>query len=181
MTTRSSTSLLFAIAAAAVITCGSAFAFTACSSPTSSSVEVDASSGDAAPDARRVVDAADVDSGATQTVAECQAACDTKFPSSVPKYNAVDTCWAANCTAECIDGTSTAYDAGAYDGGALTSDGGGNGLCGTKVGTGDPPPSTKACDDCTEINCCAEWKGCYADTSCLDYNTCVNDCQALAP
>jgi hypothetical protein len=175
MTTRSSsTSLFFAVASAAVITCGGAFAFTACSSTTTTAGDAaDAATGDAATDARKVVDAADVDSGTPQTPAQCEAACAVTFATSVPKYDAVDTCWAASCQAQCVDQTGGGYDAGA-DGGTISpGNDGGNGLCGTPISSG----VDKGCDDCTEANCCPSWTGCYGDKNCIDYNSCIGNCQ----
>jgi hypothetical protein len=167
-TRTSSARLFFAIASAAVIACGSPIAFTACTSEDSGAGGSDASTD------KRKVDAAEagVADSAPQTPAQCEAACGIKFASSVPKYDAVDTCWAANCQAECVDLTAGTYDAGADSGPISPGNDGGNGLCGTPIAS----HLDKACDDCTEANCCPAWTGCYGDKNCVDYNSCIGSC-----
>jgi hypothetical protein len=172
---RSSTRFALSLSAALLLACGAGFAISACSSSsTDASAPATEAGADATPDARIKVDSStpDEDAAVPETSEQCLARCGKEHPSSVAKYDAVDTCWAASCNASCVaqNGMFDGGVEGGADGGG-DNDGGTN-LCGTEVSSG----VDKACDDCTEQFCCPSWKGCYDDADCLDYNSCVNDC-----
>lgn len=167
-THRGSSGLFFMVACAGLAASSGAFAVSACSSSTA---EGTADGGDAATDGRRVVDGGgDPDS---MTPEQCVAQCAIDHPSGMTKYNAIDTCWAANCQAPCVD-QSGGFDAGdAGDAGGADSgvDAGGV-VCGTDVSSG----VDTTCDRCTEAFCCTAWKGCFGDTDCTAYNKCLGIC-----
>jgi hypothetical protein len=174
------TSARFALTltAALLLAVGAGVGISACSSSTDAGTPAAEGGADSGVDSSRIkVDAAPPpveDAAVAETPEQCLARCDKTFPTSVPKYDAIDTCWAANCKPSCVDQNGM-FDAGdvdgGFDGGGAVNDGGTN-LCGTEVVSG----VDRACDDCTTAYCCPAWQGCYADKDCLDYNTCVNDC-----
>jgi hypothetical protein len=174
---RSSTRFALSVAAALLFASSAGFAISACSSSSTGAGDTATEGGtDASTDGRIKVDSSvpvDTDSSVPETSEQCLARCGTEHPGSAPKYDAVDTCWAASCKSSCVDGTGM-FDAGGIDGGfdaGGVNDGGTN-LCGTEVSSG----VDMACDDCTTAFCCPQWKGCYDNQDCLDYNDCVNDC-----
>ena len=173
-TRRSSSRFALSVAVALLLAGGAGFAISACSSTTEAGGTAAAEAGaDAAPDARMKVDSStgDDDAAVPETNAQCLARCAKEHPASVTKYNAVDTCWGASCKPSCVDQTGE-FDGGAEGGTDGGVNDGGTNLCGTKVSSG----VDKACDDCTEQFCCPAWKGCYNDTDCLAYNSCLSDC-----
>jgi hypothetical protein len=149
-----------------------AAALTACSSSDSGA----GGSGDAGQDATtkdaggKSDSGGDTDSGADGglTQKQCEDKCFADHPSGAKKFDAIDTCWAASCKAPCVDET------GSFDGGPDAAppqaDGG---VCNTSITSG----VDKACDDCTNAFCCAEWAGCFTDTDCNALNDCLGDCQ----
>ena len=174
---RPSIRLYVALAGAVLFATASGFAISACSSSTSDSpgkgdAAAEASGGDSG---RPKIDAADTptDAAKPETTQQCVARCDKEHPASVKKYDAIDQCWTDNCDDPCNN--KKGFDAGgedaaALEGGTHVTDGGG--LCGTQVGSGQ----AQACDDCTSINCCAEWRGCYADKDCQALDDCYQAC-----
>lgn len=158
---------------------GAGAAISACSSSSSDpGTTPDAAPQGPADSGRITVDAAPeepVDAAKPETTEQCFDRCDKEHAGSVKKYTAVDDCWEAKCDEPCnnmgaFDAGPDAADAEALaDGGHLTD---GGPLCGTPFGSG----AGQACDDCTTLNCCTEWKGCYNDTDCQDLEGCYQDC-----
>jgi len=74
----------------------------------------------------------------------------------------IDACWDSKCKAECVDGVE---DAGLKDAGPDA------GVCKTEPDTGDV-----LCDQCTNMNCCAAWDGCFDTKACTDYEDCYDAC-----
>ena len=175
MSTRRGSSLIVALASAGLVASSGAFAVSACSSSTVG----DGGGGggvDAAADGRKVVEAGpEPDSATKPTTAQCEANCKTTYPAAVAKSDAVDTCWAKNCTAPCID-QNGGFDGGT-DGGADAAVDAGGMLCGTEVSSG----VDETCDQCTEAFCCTSWRGCFNDKDCTAYDSCIGDCQPPAP
>lgn len=162
-----------ALALSAAAFAGAAFAFTACSSSEDPATPTAEAGVEAGGDAKPAPDAnTGTDSATKPTFEQCVDQCFKDHPSSKAKYDAVDTCWAASCKGPCVDENGM-FDAGAEAG---TPDAGGNdggnGLCGTEIASG----IDKACDDCTEANCCTAWEGCYKDKDCLELNDCIGTC-----
>lgn len=154
--------------AALSLSVAGAFGFTACSSseepkaPTDAGTE--ASTGDAKPAPDQFVPP--TDSGTKLTPEQCEAECFKTYATSKPRYDAVDTCWAAKCKGPCVD------DDGMYDGGTADAGDAGAGVCGTEYGSG----LGDACDNCTTDNCCAEWTGCYGNADCQKLDECIGVC-----
>ena len=170
MTSRS-TRFLVSVTAALLLAGGASFSISACSSSTDAGAATEAGT-DATTDARKKVDATPPNEGdsSTQTPEQCIAACNAAASAAAKaKYGAIDTCWAASCQGPCVDDPSTPFDAGAGDGG----DGGvdASDLCGTGLTTG-----AADCDNCTQVNCCPSWAGCFDDTACKALDTCVGAC-----
>ena len=109
------------------------------------------------------------------TTAQCEAKCKADHPAAVAKSDAVDKCWATNCTAPCIDDNG-GFDAGADGGGADAAVDAGATLCGTEVTSGVGAVGG-SCDQCTTAFCCVSWKGCFGEADCTAYDGCIGDCQ----
>jgi len=166
MSTRRGMSMIVALASAGLVASSGAFAVSACSSST---VGSDVGGGDAAAEARAVVEAgAEPDSSTKPTPEQCEANCKAAHPGAAPKLAAIDTCWAANCKPSCVDDTG-GFDAGADADAAVDA---GDLLCGTEYSSGDD-----TCDQCTAALCCPSWGGCFSDPDCTAYDTCIGDCQ----
>jgi hypothetical protein len=180
---RSPYRLFFAFGSLALLAGASGVAISACSSDETSGTAATEGGTDASTD-RKGVDSAPTpteDAKPQETSSECIARCGKEHPSSVAKYNSVDTCWAASCQGPCVDqngmfnpnpgDAGDAGDAGREAGSGKVHDGGTD-LCTSTYSSA----VDKACDDCTEAFCCAEWDSCYKDTDCQAYNDCLADC-----
>lgn len=177
---RTSSRFAVSIAIGMLLAGGAGFAISACSSSTT---EAPATGADAAPDVARdtnrpAVDSApepDVDSSTGQTLDECLAACNAAHPTSTAKETAIDTCWNTNCKGPCVDDPPTPFDAGE----AGIPDAGPDAMeaCGTGVASG----VSADCDNCTDVNCCPAWTGCFNNTDCSALDQCLGDCQMAHP
>lgn len=93
-------------------------------------------------------------------VASCIAACEAKYPSAVPKGDAIDACWKQSCYAQC-DGMTP----------STTQFGPAHGACKYDVKT-----PAAACSQCTVDKCCAPWDACFGDEDCAALNKCAIAC-----
>jgi hypothetical protein len=176
--------VLFTLAAITMLAGGTGLAVGACSSSETDGGGGAAEAGtDASIDRKVVGDTStpEEDAMPQETSSECIARCGKEHPNSVAKYNSVDTCWAASCMGPCVDQNGMfnqdAGDAGdgggdAGDAGPKKVNDGGTDLCMSTYSSS----VDRACDDCTEKFCCAEWDSCYTDMDCQDYNDCLADC-----
>ena len=166
----------FVMFAAALAAGAGGAAISACSSSTTANAPGTDGGSDAPADHRVVpFDSGpdNTDSAVPETTAQCKARCYKEHAASKAIYDAVDTCWAASCKAQCIDQTGAPFDAGAdASDAAMGLNDGGTPLCSTPESSGIDKP----CDDCTEQNCCPSWKGCYNNADCVALQDCFNAC-----
>jgi hypothetical protein len=160
--------LFVALVAAGLVGSTGALGVSACSSSTDDA-PAPAPGTEAGPDVRITVDGGPEEDGSKpETVAECEAKCNVKFPTAQAKVDIIDKCWDDNCAAPCVD-QSGGFDAGEA---GVPDAGDGGTVCGTEILSG----VDTRCDQCTETFCCTSWRGCYADPDCNAYNSCLIDC-----
>ncbi len=170
MSSRSS-SLFVALACGGIVASSSAFAISACSSNSEDGGGGgDAGGNDATNEQHPAPEAGELPDSSKLTLAQCKAKCAPDHPTAVAKEDAIDKCWADNCTGPCID-QSGGFDGG--DGGGGGDGDGGGVLCGTSV----PSGIDTTCDQCTQAFCCTAWQGCFNDPDCTAYDTCVSKCR----
>ena len=173
---RTSTRFAVSIAAGVLLAAGAGVAISACSSSTTDAPAAGTDAGlDVARDTNRPapIDATpDPVAEAGQTQQQCIDACNAKHMASVPKEDAIGTCWDTNCKGPCVDNPATGFDAGE----AGLPEAGANPLCGTGATTG-----AADCDNCTTAHCCPAWSGCFGDTDCSALDDCLGTCDMLAP
>jgi hypothetical protein len=49
--------------------------------------------------------------------------------------------------------------------------------CGTGVTSG----VSTDCDNCTDVNCCPSWTGCFDNDDCSALDSCLGDCYQAHP
>jgi hypothetical protein len=140
---------------------GTAAALAGCSDDESLKAPSDSGREGAIPDANRPAP----EEPDAEEPKSCRERCEEAHPTALAKDEAIDSCWETNCGGPCIqelppDG-GIAADGAAPDGGTCIS-----------------PVLTisLACDECTNMFCCASWDGCFQDPECTALNACYQQC-----